>query len=621
VRRLPYGSLSFRGRKDQQLKIRGHRVEPAEIEHVLLAFPGVRQVAVVACEDPAGDQSLVAYIAGESLDAATIRHDLSARMPEWMCPRLVHIMTALPVTVTGKIDRRQLPEPRWSDASGTAGVLDSDVTATERVVAGMCGQLLGTQPASLDANFIELGGHSLKAAQLSTALRDQFGVSVAVPDVLAAPSLGELARLVDRLGGDRPGGRAIRETRPGAPSAIQRHIWLRQELVGSAGMNNLIVTVRLRGQVQLSALQRSLHTIELLHPALRTTFAVSGGDLIAVEHEPAERPLVVRQAGLAEAVQQAGARALRISDQPPWTYELIAVGPAEFVLLLVFHRIAVDEASAHRLLKQLAQSYSGLADPVHNSPLSLDEPPVAAIAERGDPGFWQEMLAEAGLAALPGQRISESFTAEAGRRWEVDLPGISAEALERVAAANGATSKILLLCAFLQALAETTGNHDVIIGIPLSAGDTDLDRTAIGQFSDTLPVRFAFPSGLAADRFLDVISRTLEEAKRNFPANLAEISEPWPGYPARDSFSIVFDWQEERPEVIFAGLGTASAVEFNGWSGPEITFQFGYRDEVMTGWVISGQDQAVEAEAEKLFHVVAEKARQLARDLKIGSVS
>lgn len=287
VRRRPDGTFTFHGRIDQQLKIRGHRLEPAEVEQTLLGLPGIRQAAVVARDNPAGERMVVAYVVGAGFETDDIKRELTTRMPDWMRPSVIELLPELPISVTGKVDRQALPEPHWP-LGGNSG--ESDVragTETERTIGGMWQQLLGTRQVGADDNFLALGGHSLKAAQLSTALRDHLGVSIPVHEVLAAESLGKLAALVDTVGRAGHQESASPGSPPDGPSPVQRQLWLHQELAGTDGIYNIVVPVRMRGPLRTADLQRALHTVERRHPALLTSYVFDGEKLTAV---PRPRP-------------------------------------------------------------------------------------------------------------------------------------------------------------------------------------------------------------------------------------------------------------------------------------------------------------------------------------------
>jgi thioesterase domain-containing protein len=193
------GTLEFLGRADQQVKIRGHRIEPGEIETVLVSHPALSQAAVIARQGQAGYQQLVGYVvmtAGESAQATSLRQYLAERLPDYMVPAAIVQLAQLPLTANGKLDRKALPAP---DFTPTQSRLPR--TFREAILVALFAEVLGLESVGVDDDFFELGGHSLLVTQLVSRIQATLGVEVSVRTVFEAHSV---ARLVERLGGDSP---------------------------------------------------------------------------------------------------------------------------------------------------------------------------------------------------------------------------------------------------------------------------------------------------------------------------------------------------------------------------------------------------------------------------------
>jgi amino acid adenylation domain-containing protein/thioester reductase-like protein len=193
------GQLEFAARADDQVKVRGHRVEPGEIEAALSALPGVRQAAVAVHDDQRGDKMLVGYVTSASgspsdLDAATLRSELATVLPRYMIPSAFTILDRLPFTPNGKLDRRALPRPDLADA---ADISAEPRTARETMLCALFAELLGIPEVGIRDSFFDLGGHSLLAARLVFRLREILATDVPVGLVLAYPSVAELAGALD----------------------------------------------------------------------------------------------------------------------------------------------------------------------------------------------------------------------------------------------------------------------------------------------------------------------------------------------------------------------------------------------------------------------------------------
>jgi acyl-CoA synthetase (AMP-forming)/AMP-acid ligase II len=192
VRWLADGSVEFLGRTDFQVKVRGFRIEPGEIEARLAEHAGVREAVVLVREDTPGEKRLVAYVAGDETAAAEVlRAHLSERLPEYMVPAAYVRLDALPLTPNGKVDRRALPAPE-GDAFPARGY-EAPSGAAEEAVAAIWAELLGAERVGRRDHFFELGGHSLLAARVVSRVRQALGVEAAPGDLFERPVLADFA--------------------------------------------------------------------------------------------------------------------------------------------------------------------------------------------------------------------------------------------------------------------------------------------------------------------------------------------------------------------------------------------------------------------------------------------
>jgi len=201
VRTLPDGQLAFVGRMDDQIKVRGFRIEPDEVAAALNRHPSVLQSAVVAREVAEGDRRLVAYLVprGESLPGITdLRDFVAARLPDFMVPATFVSLPSLPLTANGKVDRARLPAP-----DGTNTLRDRAFTGArtevERVLSALLGPLLGLEQIDVEDNFFTVGGHSLLGTQLISRVRATFRVELPLRMVFEAPTVAQLSTEIERL--------------------------------------------------------------------------------------------------------------------------------------------------------------------------------------------------------------------------------------------------------------------------------------------------------------------------------------------------------------------------------------------------------------------------------------
>uniref|UniRef100_UPI003D735C50 amino acid adenylation domain-containing protein n=1 Tax=Streptomyces asiaticus TaxID=114695 RepID=UPI003D735C50 len=274
------GDLVFAGRVDEQVKVRGFRVEPGEIEAVVAACEGVAQVAVVVREDGPGDKRLVAYVVpnGE-LDVAAVRAFAAERLPEYMVPTVV-VLDALPLTVNGKLDRAKLPAPDATVAVAGRG----PATPTEEILCGLFAEVLGVERVSADASFFELGGDSLLAMRLIARVRAVLNTRITIRELFTATTVALLSRRIEEEGSAEGRARPALAPCPRPDSVplsyAQRRMWFlnRLEGLGEGVGYNLPLALRLSGELDRVALEAALWDVADRHESLRTVFPETDGE-------------------------------------------------------------------------------------------------------------------------------------------------------------------------------------------------------------------------------------------------------------------------------------------------------------------------------------------------------
>jgi amino acid adenylation domain-containing protein len=532
ARWLPDGQLDFMGRLDSQVKLRGFRIEPGEVEAALLREPGVRQAAVAVREDRPGDERLVAYVvpAASSLDAAALRTALERSLPPYLVPSAIVSLERLPLTAHGKLDRKALPAPDGASLARASYV--EPRTATERALAAAFGELLGASRVGADAHFFELGGHSLLATQLISRVRSALGVELPLRALFETPTLGALAARIDEAkgaGAEAPPPRPADRSGPLPLSFAQQRLWFLDRLEPGRATYNLPFALRLEGALDVDALERSFREMVRRHEILRTTFDDVGGEAIQRVHPPPERfdlPLEDLTGLAAEGrAPEARRRLAREAEQPfdlahgpLLRARLMRLGGREHWLLVTLHHIVTDGWSTSVLVRELGALYASFCQ---GKRPDLPELPVQyadyAAWQRGllrgerlerRLAYWRSELAGVAPLDLPADRPRPAQRTGRGGAVPVRASAASAAPLLALCRDEGATPFMGLFAAFALLLYRHRGGSDVCVGTPI-AGRTHAElEPLVGFFVNTLPLRARVDGRASFRQLLDRARRT-----------------------------------------------------------------------------------------------------------------
>ncbi len=515
ARWLRDGRLEFLGRRDTQVKLRGFRIEPGEVEAALLRHPAVREAVVVAREDGPGGKRLVAYVvprAAPAPTAAELRGTLQNTLPEYMVPSAFVTLEALPLTPNAKVDRKALPAP---DLEGPREDFVPPRTAMEERVAAIWGPLLGLSRVGAKDHFFERGGHSLLATQVVSRLREALQVEVPVRTLFEAPTVAELAEHLESLAGARQTSRVpplapVPREGPLSLSFAQQRLWFIDRMEPGSPVYNITLALKLEGVLDTPALERAFHALTQRHESLRTLFRQDEHGASQVIAPEAQVPLAeVDLRGLREdlraeeahrRVHEEARRPFDLTTGPLLRLVLLRLSDAEQVLVLAMHHIISDGWSLGVLLRELRELYTAFA--AGRTP-SLPALPVqyADYAQwqrqwlRGEVletqlGFWREQLAGAPSALeLPTDRPRPSVQTFRGAIHRLHLPQELAEGLRQLGQREGATLFMTLLAGFQALLSRYSGQSDIVIGSPIAGRNRPEVESLIGFFVNTLVLR------------------------------------------------------------------------------------------------------------------------------------
>jgi amino acid adenylation domain-containing protein len=561
------GQLEFLGRADFQVKVRGFRVELGEIEARLMEHAGVREAVVVALEDAPGEKRLVAYWVGRAdVEVEGLHTHLSKALPAYMVPAAYVRLDALPLTPSGKVDRKALPAP--DGAAYVSRTYEAPVGEVEEALAAIWGDVLGVEQVGRWDHFFELGGHSLRAVQVTSRVRQVLGVEVPLDAVFEWPVLAELAREVARAGQsalppiervDRGGGLPA--------SFAQRRLWFLEQLGGLGSAYHMPSRPRLSGALDREALRRALDTLVARHESLRTTFVAVNGEpeqriapaetsrFSLVEHdlrEDPERQLELRRLAAAEANER-----FDLEHGPLIRGRLVRVADEEQVLLLTMHHIVSDAWSMDVLARELTALYAAYraGEPNPLSPLPVQYADYAAWQRQwvdgevlaGQAAYWRETLAGApDVLALPTDRPRPARADYAGDSISIALDPELTASLKALSRRHGTTLFHVVLAGWAAVLSRLSGQTDVVIGTPTANRNCEEVEGLIGFFVNTLALRVDLSDAPSVAELLGrVKTRALEaQANQDIPfEQVVELVQPARSLAHSPLFQVMFAWQ------------------------------------------------------------------------------
>ncbi|CAG8999283.1 MAG: Tyrocidine synthase 3 [Candidatus Celerinatantimonas neptuna] len=495
---LADGSIEYLGRNDQQVKIRGFRIELGEIESALKALEGVADAVVLARRDNGEVPQLVGYYCGDAR-VESLRHALSAALPDYMVPAAYVQLEAIPLTANGKVDRKGLPEP--GEDAYVHQAYEAPQGDTEQQLADIWSGLLGIAKIGRNDDFFGLGGHSLMAVQLASRIRSELGRDVSLADLFAHPQLKAQALIVTlREADELPAieAQGVGEGVAQPLSMAQQRLWFLSQMDPDASAAYVIAfDLVLDGRLNRPALKAALDEIVTRHHVLRSHFASDGSGAVQIVDAATGFSLHSRRS------DEAGVQwppVFDLSRGPLFCGELIEEQAQRHRLRLAMHHIISDGWSQGVLFNELGQLYQAYCDG--------DASPLAPLAlQYGDYAHWQRCYLsgdvlkgqqtywEAQLRGtpdellLPKDRARPAVQDYRGGMVDVVLEGALTGELKALSQRHGCTLYMTLLASWSVLMGQLSGQDDVVIGSPVAGRSRTEVEGLIGMFVNTQALR------------------------------------------------------------------------------------------------------------------------------------
>ncbi len=609
-RLLKGGDLEHLGRRDQQVQIRGVRVELGEIENLLRAHEAVADVAVIDREDTEGNKFLVAYVTlTNGSGSEPLRQHLAERLPPTMLPSAFVELDQLPRTLNGKIDRKALPDLELLQAEREMEA--GKMTPIEEIVAGIWCEVLRLPSIARTGNFFNLGGHSLLVTQVLARVREYLRVEVPIRSIFEAPTLEQFARLCqDEISHGQQSELATitKVSREGELplSFSQQRMWFFEQLSSGVGAFNIALGVRLRGPLNVPALQQTFSEIIRRHEGLRTVFPEVNAQPVQIIQRQTKFKLPMadlsrlpgeeREREAARLTQEETLRRFDLAKGPLVRPTLLRMNDVEHIIICTMHHIVGDGQSFEVVIAEMSQIYSTFSQgqPSPLPELSVQYVDYAAWQQQWWQGeglekrlaYWRKQLADAPERMnLPLARPRPKVQKFGGASQELKLSPALTEALRELSRREGMTLFMTMLSGFVVLLNQYTDDEDVVVGSTYANRERVESERLIGILANPLVLRVdlsgttTFKDVMSSVRQVCLDAYTYQVSPELIREDLAKRGDE------RDRlFDVWFQMERKRKqELDMNGLETSWYMEAKEITRFELSLSLGELDDEIMG--------------------------------------
>jgi amino acid adenylation domain-containing protein/non-ribosomal peptide synthase protein (TIGR01720 family) len=589
VRFTQDGELEFAGRADDQVKIRGFRIELGEVEAALAAHPEVNQAAVVV-DQQAGEPRLIGYVSPARPDG--LREFLARTLPEYMVPAVIVALDGLPLTPHGKLDRKALPAPSAEDFESDAYIAPR--TPVEQELAAIWADVLGVPQVGVTDKFFALGGDSIRGIRALTRAMEAFGVELSPRMLFEAPTVGELAKVIDSQWGGRSAVITPIDRAGLLPmSRTQQRLWFVHEFDPDGYEYNTCGGLRFAGDLDVTRLSAALDGLAARHETLRTTFNTVEGEVVQIVRppQPIELPVIepATEEEYDQLVREELTRPFNLRTGPIFRAALFRRSATEHVLVFGVHHIVTDGMSIQIMAEELCKLYAG----VTLEPQPLQYADFAAWqretwteeAMAGHLAYWQRQLAGVPVLDIPVDKPRPQVRGSAGAIHRCTVPAAVTGGLKQIAESGDATLFTILVAATKALLSRYSGQDDIAVGTVTAGRNVPELERLTGFFINTLVLRSTVPGSLPFDEFLSHVRGTVRDAFAHEDVPFERLVEQV--QPRRDTsrtplFQAIVMMQDAwMNPVDVAGLRIENANLPQVAAITDLTFEFGERDGVL----------------------------------------
>ena len=585
------GTITFLGRKDNQIKLRGHRIELEEIEKQLLKHQAIEKAIIVSRQDDRGHLYLSAYFTSSiTLDLTELREYLTKELPAYMVPARFTQITEIPLTSSGKVDRKSLPEDSGLILSSTKYAPPTN--HQEAKLLSLWEEVLGTMGIGINHNFFDLGGNSLTAAILVSRVHKMMNVSVPFPKILEYPTIAQLSKYIENTGKSEYIAIKPIEVAPYYPTSYaQKRMYVVWMIDKQSVAYNMPVAIMLEGKIDIKKLERTVQSLVDRHEILRTSFLLIDGEPMQKVHDQLQIDISYHKLGKFSVKEKASQliRAFDLMEAPLFRVACIEINESKQLLVFDIHHIIYDALSTNILLQDFMDLYAdkdlkelriGYKDYAtwHNQYLTLER--MQRLSN-----FWIAQFQGFYETNLPEAYPFNTPRAITGKTLTNSISGEQFQKLSRFALANEMTKFSFMLGIFKLILMRILDQDRITVGVPVAGRQHDELEDMIGVFLNTLVSTIQIDRQETFHSYILTIRDRMNAifSHQEYPyENLLEDVRRLTDYQGNALFSIMFNYMPYQEETVF----TLNNVTVTVYELDEVEPQYN-----LTLYVIEGEEE------------------------------
>jgi len=543
VRYRQDGNLEYLGRIDQQVKVRGFRIELAEVQSVINSYPGVRENIVLVQTDCFESNALVAYVVPHqvnSLDTQDLLQAMSQRLAGYMIPSAIVILDNIPLTPNGKIDRKALPKPSIEQ---TRHECVAPRNATEQTLCQLWCKILNLSRIGIHDNFFQLGGHSLLATQIITHVAKELGITLPIRAVFEQPTIaGFTDHIIQKTQNSNTVAKqsqslssitTVDRSMPLPLSFAQQRLWFLSHIDEQQTTYNVHMCLRLRGALDSNFLQHALQQTIQRHEILRTTFTEQAGQPVQMVHPGLGCPLAIIDLSSLEdsqALLQAKHQAEQMSRQsfnlqkgPLFQINLLRFNPSDHLLVVVMHHIISDGWSLSILIHDVSSYYQAAMENISPelAPLAVQYGDFAVWhrqqwqpeQQQQQLTYWKKQLHNAPpVLMLPTDQPRNPQNKFVASSENFIIDSSLTEKILAYSQQSNASLFMVTLSAYTALLNLYSQQQDLVIGTPIANRTQAEVESLIGFFVNSLALRVHLPEALDFQSLVAQVKQTALDA-------------------------------------------------------------------------------------------------------------